>query len=447
MKITRHIHQTLRLKNGLITLLLIVLLALVSWISRNYPVQTDLSFNRSNTLSTASRKILETLSDPIKITVYVKEPALKRQIDHLLSQYQRYKPDLIKEYFNPDQVPEQARKLKISDSGLVIVEYQEQNETIHYLDEASLTNALLKLSHKKESWITFLQGHGERRIQGQANDDLSEFNRHLQKQKTHAQELNLAQLSTIPDNSSLLVIASPTVPLLAGEVRILKEYLHNGGNLLWLLDPDSQNITELQQLLGITRLPGTIVDSGSRLYGVDDPSFVLISEYIRHPITYNFSNITVFPVASALNDSEESEFAIETLMNTVVNSWTETGPIAGKVQFDPDSSETEGPLTLAYALTREMENQAEQRIIVIGDGDFIANSFLGNAGNLELGLRMINWLIHDDQFVEIPEYTTPGRTLELSSLQIGLIGFGFLILLPIVLLFCGFLIWHRRKNS
>ncbi len=364
-----------------------------------------------------------------------------------MSQYQRYKPDWIKEFINPDQIPEQARQLKITPGGLIVIEYQEQTEQIHYLDEASLTNALLKLSHKKESWITFLQGHGERSIAGFANDDLGEFNRHLEKQKIHAQELKLTQLATIPDNSSLLVIASPTVPLLAGEVNILMEYLNNGGHLLWLLDPDSQNIPQLQQLLGITRLPGTIVDSGSGLYGVDDPSFVLVSEYIRHPVTSNFANITVFPVASALNDSEESDFAVETLINTVVHSWTETGPIAGKVQFDPDSNETEGPLTLAYALTRELEDKPEQRIIVIGDGDFIANSFIGNAGNLELGLRMINWLTHDDQFVEIPEYSTPGRTLELSSLQIGLIGFSFLILLPLVLLICGFIIWHRRKNS
>ncbi len=62
MKMTRHIHQRLRLKNGLITALLMTLFILTAGISRHYPLQTDLSANHSNTLSIASRKILDTLS-------------------------------------------------------------------------------------------------------------------------------------------------------------------------------------------------------------------------------------------------------------------------------------------------------------------------------------------------------------------------------------------------
>jgi len=83
---------------------------------------------------------------------------------------------------------------------------------------------------------------------------------------------------------------------------------------------------------------------------------------------------------------------------------------------------------------------------VTGDGDFLANTYIGNSGNLELGIRLINWLSSDDDFISIPVKFTQDEQLDISQLTAGILGFGFLIVLPLLLLGAGGIIWWRRKN-
>ncbi|NOR69359.1 MAG: ABC transporter [Methylomarinum sp.] len=446
MKITQHIHQRLRLKNGIITFIILSLLIAMAWLSHTYTAQIDLTSNASNTLSEASQKVLSTLPDPISITAYIKQPTLQKQVTQLVDQYRRFKQTIELDFVDPTSVPEKARELNIGPQGAIIVGYQGRTEKITFLDESTLSNALLQLANTNKRWVTFLSGHGERSPAGKANFDWGLFGNELAEHKIKAQTINLAQLSTIPDNSSLLVLASPAVPLLEAEINIITDYIDQGGNLLLLTGPGHPHLTIIEEQLGIHKFPGTIVDSSSGLYGIDDPTFVLVSEYSRHPITRNFSSISVFPIAAALESDEESDFNTEAILTSVLRSWTETGEISGKVRFDTDTEEREGPLTLAYALTRDFTDKKQQRIIVIGDGDFLSNAFLGNVGNSELGFRLINWLTHDDQFIEIPTKIAPGKTLQLTTTSIAIIGSWFLLGLPLLLIITGFMIWRRRRR-
>jgi len=446
MIINQHIHQRIRLKNGLLTLAILSTILCLAWLSRSYTAEIDLTANNSNTLSAASQKILATLADPVSVSAYIKEPTLQQQLAKLLNRYQRFKSNISVKFIDPTTVPEKARELNIGPQGAIIVEYQERTEKLTYLDESTLSNALLQLANTGDRWITFLTGHGERSPSGNANFDLGLFANQLERRHIKVQTINLAQHSSIPDNSSLLVLASPAVPLLAGELNIISDYIEQGGNLLLLTDPNNHQLNSIEQLIGLNKLSGTIVDSSSGLYGIDDPSFVLISEYSRHPITINFNSMTVFPITAAFEINQESEFNTEVLLSSVASSWTETDNIAGKIQFNVDSEEQQGPLAIAYALTQDFTDKKQQRIVAIGDTDFLSNSYLGNVGNSELGFRLINWLTHDDQFIEIPAKIVAGKSLQLSKLSIAAIGFGFLLILPLLLVLTGFIIWRNRKR-
>ncbi len=446
MKITRHIHQRIRIKNTFITFAILAILIALAVISHRYTTEVDLTVNNSNTLSAASQKILASLAEPITVTAYIKETSLQQQLTQLLNKYRRFKQNISIDFIDPTQVPEKARELNIGPQGAIIVEYQGRTEKINYLDESTLSNALLQLAHSKERWVTFLTGHGERSPFNKANFDLGLFGTQLNDHKLKVQTINLVKFPSIPDNSSLLILATPAVALLTGELNIIRDYINKGGNLLLLSDPKNPHLKVIEEQLGITKLPGIIVDSGSSLYGIDDPSFVLISEYSRHPITVNFNSITVFPISSAFSFNDETEFKAETLLTSVSKSWTETSDISGKVRFDVDSQEQQGPLTLAYALTRHFSDKSQQRIVVLGDGDFLSNAYLGNVGNSELGFRIINWLTHDDQFIEIPKKTAPGKSLILTTTSIAIIGFGFLLILPLFFTIMGFIIWRKRKQ-
>jgi len=204
-------------------------------------------------------------------------------------------------------------------------------------------------------------------------------------------------------------------------------------------------------LLGIEAFPGTIVDPTTQLFGVQDPRFALVSEYSPHPITREFELITLFPQAAALDLVAQEGWQKEAFLTTVERSWSETGPLEDQIEFD-SGSDIPGPLNIGVTLNRDHENTAkglitEQRIAVIGDGDFLANTYLGNSGNLDLGLHIFNWLSADDQLIAIPAVTREDTKLELSQSSQYIIGFGFLIFLPLLLTGSGISIWLRRRKQ
>ncbi|MGZ8189625.1 MAG: GldG family protein [Methylococcaceae bacterium] len=447
MKISQRIHQQIRVKNALITLALLCLLGTLAWLSNRYPVQTDITGNASNTLSQASQKVLESLPDDIQITAFIKKGhPLRAQISQLIDRYQLYKANLIFTIVDPDSEPEKARELNIGPEGLIIVDYQGRSEKLSFIDESSLTNALLQLVNAEQRWVSFLTGHGERSPETPANFDLSEFGKELERRKISAQTINLTSIQAIPDNSALLVIAGPAVPLLAGEIELIKGYIHKGGNLLVLTDPDNKNLTVLLKQLGVNQLEGTLVDNNAKLYGVKNPSFILANEYFEHLITKGFKTITLFPVVAALEIDKASDYQADALISSAKLSWTETGAIKGEISFADNNNEKHGPHTFAYALTRKFQGKTQQRIIVAGDGDFLSNAYIGNVGNLDMGLRMVNWLIHDDRFIDIPAKMATDKSLQLTQTSIAVIGFGFLLGLPLLLVGAGFFIWRKRKQ-
>ncbi|MSP27003.1 MAG: ABC transporter [Methylococcales bacterium] len=435
-----------RLKNTLLTWAFIALIAGLAALTQRVSEQIDITSNASNTLSEASQKVLANLSDKVQITAYLKkDAAIRRQSEQLVARYSEYKADVSLTFIDPASIPEKTRELSIGSEGGILIDYQGRIERLIFMDEASLTNALLQLANANERWVSFLTGHGERAAKGIANCDFGSFGKALDQHKIKAQPLNLATVQAIPDHSKLLVISAPAVPLMAGELTLIKQYIDNGGNLLLLTDPNNTHLNPVLDWLGIRVLAGVLVDGQSKLYGIDDPSFVLASEYTKHPITKGFQTITVYPVTAALDSALTSPFKAEALLSSAKQSWTETEVVSGKIRFDAGSVERSGPLNFAYALTRPIKN-TEQRIVVVGDGDFLSNTYIGNVGNLDMGLRLVNWLIHDDKFIDIPSTTTPDGNLQLSPTAIAVLSFGFLIIVPVLLLVTGFFVWRRRNR-
>ncbi|WP_198266456.1 hypothetical protein [sulfur-oxidizing endosymbiont of Gigantopelta aegis] len=82
----------------------------------------------------------------------------------------------------------------------------------------------------------------------------------------------------------------------------------------------------------------------------------------------------------------------------------------------------------------------------MGDGDFLSNTFLGNAGNLAMGMNIFNWLSHDEQFINIPTQVKDDIILEMSPAKLSLLGAFFLFVIPGLLVLSGSLIWFKRRN-
>ncbi len=457
MNINSKTQQWMKIQNIIFYVLVIVVIVLVAQFSLKTNVHMDWTANSRNSLSNTTKTFLAQLDKPITIQAFVSENnEFKPSLNTLLNRYLEHNKNLIIHYVDPDFSPDLVRTLKIQQQGEMVVSFEGRQQHVFDLSEQSLTNALIAVSRQKQQWLVFIEGHGERTPLHQANFNLSTWGETLKKKGLSLQSLNLIKHGDIPSNTAAIVIASPETPWLKGEVAIIKNYISDGGNLLWLADPDNHHyLSTLAEQLGINFIPGTVIDPNTESLGISDPRFVLITDYADHPISKATTSATLFPQATAIEQTTNNDWQYLPLLTTAANVWNDSQANSAILStpsntvFD-EGVDTMGPLNLAYLLTRtsNIGNQdKEQRIAVIGDSDFLSNSFIGNASNLELGLALANWLVQDDDLISIPVKTTIDNQLELSQSESLIIGLGFLAVLPILLLSIGLMIWWQRRKQ
>lgn len=471
MKITPGKRRTIKAENALFIVLVLALATLLAWLSTRYEWQADWTANNRNSVSQASAAVLAAMEGPVEIRAFIGEAnlQLRSQVQHLIDIYRREKGDISLTLINPQQEPQLVREMNLSEGDLLI-DYDGRQERLSGVSEQGLTNALQRLSRGGERWIVMLGGHDERSPQGTAEYDYRLFSRQMEARGLKTRQVNLAQENALPDNTALLVLADPRKPLLPGEIQILQDYLDGGGNFLWLAEPGPLGGLEpLAEQLGIEWLGGMIVDPNVQLLGISDPRFALVADYPPHAITRDFDTITLFPLARAIETLSGEEWEAESILETLPRSWLERGELSGdEVSFDK-GEDIAGPLVLGLALNRKLgaaeimenrdegadeempaeveEGERQQRVVLIGDADFLADSYVGNGGNLDLGLSLLNWLVHDDALIRIPARTAVDTRLELSNTLQATIGFGFLLLVPLALLGAGIGVWMKRRKG
>ncbi len=432
-------------------LLLLLSAALIVGLSGKYHFQLDNTVTAENSLSQQSIELLEQLKSPLKIISFAPENrVLRKQITIFIARYQQHQPHIKLQFINPETEPTQARDQGITRAGELRLEYEGRHEALQQLNEGSLSNAILRLLGRPDSWVLSLDGHGERTLKGKANFDLSEFNQALQANGFKSHNLNLATTGFIPDNTALLIIGGPRTALTQEELQQVDDYLTRGGNLLLLVDNGSEDALQpILNRLQVSLLPGTIIDPTGHQLGLDNPTIAVVTNYPDHAALGEFSQLTLFPHAKALQAAESNIWQQTALLVTAKESWNETGPLQGEISHDAKSNEQLGPLTLALALTRNHQSrqgERQQRIIIMGGGDFLSNTFLANAGNQALGLHLTRWLSADKRTLVIPTLKRTDSELHLSNTAKGVIGFGSLIILPLLFLSLAiFIPWRRRR--
>lgn len=455
MKVTQRAQRLFRLQQVIFYLLLIAAVVLLAKLSVDYNRQFDWTANARHTLSDTSLQVLSSLEKPVQVDIFVSpEYQYRDAVTDLIQRYQRHSDKLEVSYIDPNFAPDRVRQMNIQQQGEMVISRGEQSQHVLDLSEQSLTNALITVSRQQQQWLVFVEGHGERSLFEQHDFSLSTWAGQLQSQgfKLHSQ--NLVKTPELPDNTAALVIASPTEEWLPGEIALIQDYLAHGGNLLWLADPEQTvSLSPLAEQLGIAFVPGTVMDPSSSMLGLDDPRFVLISDYANHPIGVAIKSVTLMADALAIETSkteQQTDWQYLKLLRSQPDAWVESSAISQsnlpQQRYDA-GEDMPGPLALAQILTRpHPDTDRQQRIAIVGDSDFISNSHIGTVANLELSMALANWLAEDDKLIEIPVKTSIGTQLELDKSQSIIIGFGFLLVIPLILLAFGLGIWWRRRR-
>lgn len=437
------------LRNVLFVLLLIAIASGIGHLASRHKLQRDITQNASNSLEPGSVTVLKQMTGPITIVVYATEQDarlgdIRKLIREFVSLYQRYKPDLKLTFIDPEKDPEQTRAAGVQLNGEMVVSYAGRSEHLTQLNEQVLTAALLRLAHTRDQTVMYLDGHGERRLDGAANHDLGAlFGAKLKQNGFRIASLNLALAQEVPDNAGVLVVTQPQVPLLRGETDKLLRYIERGGNLLWLVDAEPlRGLEPLAERLDLLLPPGVVIDPSAAEMNAP-ATWALGAAYPPHPVTRDFNLITAFPSARPLAWNESAEWEHHALLEVAPRGWVSRSPTSPRFDKQHD---TPGPVVIAAALQRHV-NDREQRIVVVGSGAFLSNSYAGNGGNVDLGVNMVNWLSSEEQLITLQPRAAKDSQLTLSRTQLTAISVGFLIVLPLLLAAVGARMWWKRRRA
>lgn len=446
----KYIQSGLLLKNIAFSLALVLAAVALYQLAARHPMQWDFTQSASNTLEDSSVDVLKQLSGEIKLTVYATEQDpnqgdIHKLIRDFVALYQRYKPDITLAFIDPIKQPEEARKANLQANGEMLVQYGGRVEHLTVLSEQALTGALLRLAHSKDKLLMYLEGHGERKLEGIANHDLGEFGKRLRQNGYRLGSLNLTIAQDVPANASMLLITQPQIYLLPGEVDKLLRYVAQGGNILWLLDAEPlHGLEPLAEKLGLLLTPGIVIDPAAEEMRAP-VNWALAAGYPPHPATHNFNLITVFPFARAIGSEENEAWQRSTLVEAAPRGWVSSRTPQDKPHFDKNH-DVPGPTTIALALQRDV-NDRDQRIVVVGSGSFLANAYSGNGGNIDLGINLVNWLANEEKLISTQPRAIKDSAISLSKTRLAIISGGFLLALPMLLMLVGGVLWWRRRRG
>ena len=452
MKASPRTQVQLLAQNTLFAVLLVGAAFLGVYLLDDVKLQWDITQNKRGTLSQATRDVLAKMQGPVVITAYAtsQDPMLgdvRRVIHDFVGPYAQLKPDIELKFIDPREQPKQTAAANVRSNGELVIEYGKRSEHLSSLTEQNMSNLLMRLARSQERLIMYLDGHGEPKLDGNANFDLGEFGRQLGTKGFRVQGLNLLVAPEVPDNVNVLVITHPRTQLLKGEVNKIIRHLDRGGSVLWLVEQeDLRGLQPLAEYLKVELTPGVVVDPAAARLGIQ-PTIALSSNYGFHPLTENFTQYnTAFPFARAIGrPAETGNWRATTLVEVAQSGWVETGELRGDLRFDKER-DVRGPVAVAVALEREVKGNP-QRVVVVGGSGFLSNAFVGLLSNLDLGTNMLNWLSADDSLITIQPRARVDSALELSRGSLIAIATGSLLALPAGFLLAGGMIWWRRRRA
>jgi len=464
MKINRNLRFQMLAQSWLFVVLFILLVILIGYLTNQYRVAKDITQANRNILTQGSVNILKQMKDPVNITVYAtnddanRGDTFRKGMIDFVARYRREKKNITLTFINPSEEPKLAQEAGVKQDGETVVEYNKRSEHINPpFAEQEMTNLLVRLSRTNTQAVMFLDGHGERHLQGIKNHDIGEFGKQLEAKGFKFANPDLTIAQAVPANGAMLVIASPQVDVSDIEAKKIKAYLEAGGNVLWLLDDNNlRGMQEVADYLGIKVSPGIVVDMTAAQYGAD-AKVAFASLYGDHPITRNFQLRTLFPEAHEVDAQASDEFGwkVGRLVEVAPNGWLDSDKSTAdvknqKVVFD-EKTDKRGPINIGVALEREYGKKG-QRVVVMGNANFLSNTFITNGGNLDFGINIVNWLAGDDKLITIQPMPLKDINVTIPNDAKGhaiawTVFHGFQYFIPLGFFVAGFWLWWKRRKA
>ena len=312
--------------------------------------------------------------------------------------------------------------------------YQQTKET-NFDAEGKLTSAIdgVLTSVRHTAYLT--SGHEE----GSLSQDVTDA---LKKLHMTVDTVNLLTKGAVPDDCELLIIDAPTRDLANDELTMLREYLAQGGQMIYCM---ASQIKDLPNLDALCSDYGLRVVSG------------LVTDTQRY---YQNTPFLFFPTLDTSVDAAGTLSSDATIMLYGSRGMTVADPVRDTITVKPflstsdsgvavkaDNSQTPGSYVVGAVATESVDDNITARLTVLGCdslcGDTVTSSF-ANVDNNALFLASITAGFKDVSPISVEPVSLAEEYNTITTG--GLWGLLFIFVIPAALLIFGFVRWTRRRK-
>ncbi len=429
-----------------------------------YFLKLDLTENSLYELTPITHEVIETITEPVKITVFSPEEDFVIMLKEILKRYEKssskIKLTFIDPFENPvliDQFLTRGIHIQANDivfegkDGFQIFSIDEmyifngnKTEITGLNAEQQITTALLNINTKNNYTAAFTDGHNER-----PSESLIEL---FIKSSFKISRGNIT--TVLQQKPDIIILASPGRDFLNEEIDLLETYLDKGGSLMIFLEPSLNSLERLDSLIeqwGI--IPGDKLVFEQEAYTGNNP-INIVPMYSPHTINRFFQKTRVFITMPSsrnllINPNIGTAYDVRSVLNSTPDSYGKIGYQFSRTTREID--DTSGPFYLALSSIKEIvvDGSSEKaRIFVAGSRSLYGDDLLGftSYGNSDFLIQVINWLSERDDALNIPSKNIKAAPLNIKRNQALLLGGIITLLIPLSIIFFGIIVFIRRKK-
>lgn len=338
--------------------------------------------------------------DEVKVLVFAQSDSRAGVlVNNFLQPLLNHLPKAIVEYVNMADHPEMVQQHGIHKQGELLIITNDKPIHLTTLSYEAFFNGLKRIQIDDSQWIVFLEGLSSQSFDTKPVSGLGNWLDHLRAVNYNVTVLPFDIQLALPNNTGLLVLASPASSLDQQQIVWLEQAVDSGISLLWLVDPR----TIIQQ-------PGLALMFDVMRTDSYHEGRIIVEHFVEHEININFDRpldmVEVLPYGTSTQSLWFNEQG-QTLASTQIID--------------------------------------ESRLMVVGDSDFLNNQQLNSGGNLEMSYRMIDWLLKYKDRIDLPTLGTDASQLHYQRHEILWFAGIMLLLIPGLLLLVAFFYWRKQK--
>ena len=465
---------------GMLILLILVLAGLnigLTAMEKKYGWRQDFSFNSITTQSETTKKILDSLSDPVHIYALFRKGQEDAPLMEMLDRYAAVTDLVTWEQADPNLNPglltrfstgtknvtadslivwcEKTNRWRVlSPEAFVTVSLDEDTGSYSYAGytyERALTGAIAYVVRPEIPRIVILQGHGE--LDGET---VRAFDGIMTDNQYEVIYRSLADAAYIPDPKDLLVFFSPMRDLTEEELQKVSAFAEKGGSLLFTCDY-ADPIGKMPNYAALLRSYGFIPREGIVVADKDDPNSYYSNIRIDLIPRMRSTDVTLDLIASGADTvlmpgCRAFESPGETDRNLMLFTVLESGEtaylkkISGEISsMEKDAEDETGPFALALQAQRATGEGYISRAFVCGSSGMLTEEQIYAVTDVQqLMIRMAEYLTNQ-----------PGSNLDImarSAVRPGLSARGngagsvLITVLPMAVLLAAMIVLGRRRN-